>query len=267
MSDQLLRSFASRAHDLVPHVNFDELVHRGERLRRRRRATVAGVVGALVAITGYALSVPSDQRATGPADGDRGQVEATPYPGGVSLPRLAAGTYELRPSWDPSHPSVVFTVPKRWHGWYGPNRFAGKHGYVGFLALEVDEVVSHPCNALRGGWPVNGAGSLVQTLTRLPGHRLVMAPTPDDRFGYPGTHLRLKAGAIGCPDDREWRLWSDQTGLMQSAGAGSTMDLWVVDVEPKPLLLVATTMPRTPQRVIDELGAVVDSVRLVPGEQ
>jgi hypothetical protein len=54
---------------------------------------------------------------------------------------------------------------------------------------------------------------------------------------------------------------------MQSAGSGSTMDLWVDAVEPRPVLLVATRTPRTPERVIDELDAVVDSVRLVPGER
>ena len=101
--------------------------------------------------------------------------------------------------------------------------------------------------------------------SRLPRHRVVVAPEPDDRFGYPATHLRLRAGDLSCPGAvTEFELFLADHGLIASLGSRSILDLWVVDVGRHPVLVAATWTPNSPTWLVRETAAVLASVRLVP---
>jgi hypothetical protein len=267
MTDQLLRDFASRAQDHVPPADFDDLVTRGDMLRRRRRTTVAAALAAVVGLIGYAVTAPDDPRADGPAD-DRTQVDAAPYPGGFDFPALEAGTYELRMTWRPDGPSALVTVPEGWTGWVGPLRGNGEMLYGGVLVLDVRAVADKPCTLFRERMvPVTDSRSLLAALQNLPRHRVVQQPSDDDRFGYPATHLRVRAGdRARCANDLKFQLFdAERGGLVDSTGPGSQVDLWVVDLDSGPVLVVAVAVPGTPHRILDEISSVVESIELRPG--
>ncbi|HET6561877.1 MAG TPA: hypothetical protein VFG72_08375 [Marmoricola sp.] len=142
-----------------------------------------------------------------------------------------------------------------------------QNGRVGVLALEVDALVERPCGPERPGERIHNAAELVRALVRTPHHRVTLEPEPDDRFGHPGTHLRLRAGPLAecVASDGPFWLWDTQVGPMESPGVGARMDLWVVDIGTRPVMLAAVSTPDTPRSALEELDAVVKSVEFVPG--
>jgi hypothetical protein len=268
MTDHQLHEFAARARECVAVPDFDELDRRGARRRATRRITAVGVAAAL-ALTGYLAVGQRRDTAEQPIDRpDQVQGATEPYPGSAAWLPLDAGTYRLRLDHQDPPVTATFTTPDGWRGWFGPNRPVGRDGYVGLLLLTVDRVVARPCQPGTGGMDTVGPGAaaLVEALTRMPRHRVTMRPRPDDRFGFPGTHLQVLAGAgVQCPHYEDFLLWHTQAGIIQAAGPHARLDLWVVDVHGTPVLVSATSMRGTPRWALRELDAVVDSVVLDAG--
>ncbi len=239
------------------------------RRRRRRRVRVAAVVCAAMAlaVVGYMTTTRPLPAADQPeARHAQVRLDATWWPGGESRPQLRAGTYELPLDRNDVPFTALVTVPEGWRGWYGPDREVGPHGYVGVLLLSVMQVVSRPCREGTRGMRMvaDGPSVLVEALTRMPRHRVRIAPRPDDRFGLPGTYLQVRGTGARCPGGAEFELWNTKEGLVPAAGPRARMDLWVVDMHGTPVLVAATSAPGTPGWALRQLDQVVASVELDP---
>jgi hypothetical protein len=276
MSEQQLREFGERAVALVALPDLEELEHRGTRLRRRRQAIAATGAAAVVAAVAWAsVNVSQPKADQDPAQKQDPLANAESYYGFDSRPELEAGSYTWRVSSYLDRDRAVVTLPAGWHAWrLGPNRWLDadtehQTGYVGLIVTEVSNVVEEPCRGGSDG--MNEVGTdpqeLVHALATMPGHRLLLTPRPDDRFGYPGTHLRLVARHVECPGDQGFDLTTD-TGIGEtifSSGRGSRVDIWVIDVgERRPVTVWATVDQGSPGWLKDQLDQVVATVRLVP---
>jgi len=264
MSEQRLREFADRAESLVTIPDLDRIERGGDRLRRKRLAFTAGAVAAVVGVAAALTSTGLLTRAgNGPPVAPVRVV--APWPGGVSQPALDAGTYELDVSDDIGAPNVQLTVPDGWDGWYGPS-WDVEEAFATLLVLDVNKVVVTACKQGSYGMEEIGEGpdALVTALTRIPRHRVVVAPEPDDRFGYPATYLRLEAGRARCPFNAPFELLDTTNALIHSGGPNTFLDLWVVDVEGYRLLVLATATETSPDWLKSELASMVDSVKFVP---
>lgn len=249
------------------HPDHGVIVRRGARLRRRRSVAVGAAALVMVTAAGW-LADPDLDVPPAPArlSRDPVSVELARWPAKASAPPVAAGTFTLAFSLDVDAPSAQIATPAGWRSWFGPLR-RSQGAAAAVLVSRVNEVAATPC-----GWYFQGLEdvgdsprALVAALARLPRHRVVVAPEPDDRFGYPGTHLRLRAGDLSCPGAvTEFELFLADHGLIASLGSRSILDLWVVDVGRHPVLVAATWTPNSPDWLVRETAAVLASVRLVP---
>ncbi len=235
--------------------------------RSRRGLVAAGCLAATLALGAHAARPATPTEPPVDASGQP-RLEAGWWPGGQDRPRLRAGTYELPLDRHDVPFTALVTVPGGWRGWYGPERPVGSRGYVAVLLLNVLQVVSRPCQAGTRGMAVldRTPAALVEALTRLPGHRVTVAPHADQRFGVPGTHLRVRGtGAAACPQGAVFELWNTTAGLVPAVGPHARMDLWVVDLHRTPVLVAAVSAAGTPGWALHELDRVVASVDLDQG--
>jgi hypothetical protein len=263
MAEQRVRDFADRAESLVTIPDFETIERGGDRLRRQRNLLASGVIAAVVAVTATLTANGLHTRADEPV----APPIVTPWPGDASVQPLQAGIYELDVSDKRGAPNVQLTVPDGWDGWYGPVH-GTRNAFLGVLVLDVTKVVSTPCKPGSYGMDEVGDGTqaLVAALMRIPRHNVMVAPERDDRFGYPGTHLRLQAGRVDCPFGADFELFSTDGGLIQAAGPHVGMDLWVVDVDGYRFLVAASATRNSPDSLKGDLDSVVASIRFVATE-
>lgn len=281
MSERLLEAFREEAERTTPVPAF-ELIEASGRARRRRRHTVVGAVAACaLVVTGLLVGTEGGRGDPQPAEDPDDTSLVTPYPGG-RMTTLPEGTYEMRPP-HRSQPVVRFTLPAGWNSWVGPNRFEGLSDRVtdragsnnevleqdpewllGLLFLDVEWLAQRDCTMtdLRG----DGTTSLVQALTKASRLRVTSGPEDTVRFGHPAVHLRLQQhGRVGgCFNDK---LLNAAVNLsLTYLERDTTYDAWVVDLDGRPLLVLAVWTGRTPSEEVDDLLGVVDSVQILERE-
>ena len=182
-------------------------------------------------------------------------------------PPLERATYELQPSWQRDDLTVRLTAFEGWYAAQGPERWDGD-GFASLLVLDVTGVMSYPCGR-RLSWLTptpNGAYELAGALARMPRMHLVTPPEPVQRFGYPTTHLRLQTTSdAGCPAGADLQLIDTvDNGVISSPGPGASLEMWVVDVDGDPMLVMASHLPDTPAGTLGQLRAMVASIEFVP---
>jgi hypothetical protein len=277
MSERLLEAFredVEHATRVPPY----ELVEAAGRARRRRRHAVVGAVTACVlAVTGILVGTERGRGDPQPAERPDGTSEVTPYPG-ARMTTLREGTYELEPA-HRARPVVRFTLPAGWNSWVGPNRFeglreqvadqAGTNGEVleqdpewllGLLFLQVDWLAQRGCTMtdLRG----DDTPSLVQALTKASRLRVTSGPEDTVRFGHPAVHLRLQQQGreAACLNDN---LLNAAVNLgVTYLERDTTYDAWVVDLDGRPLLVLAVWTAKTPEDEVEDLHEVIDSIQI-----
>jgi hypothetical protein len=268
MSDLRLREFAARAEELVTPPDLADLDRRGRALRQRRRGGVAALVACALAVVGLVTlrDDPGDTVEPAPPPND-----SRVYPG-PQMRTLEPGSYVLLPSFAPGHPQARLTMPAGWNSWVGPNRFDGHapgrdNGealeratwYVGVLVIEVDSVASGLCDSAQRA-DVATAETLSRAVSQIPGYRTTREAASSAMFGYPATHLQLRSTLYMK------RNCVEAPGLFNASGRGllgstvEPMDVWVVDVDGTPVLVVATWSATTPTAVRQELAEVIDSI-------
>jgi hypothetical protein len=250
------------------------------RWRRRHGLLVAGALALVVALAVglFSRGGPAPSAEPPPASAELSTPDARLWPpvrfpdtqARNDTPPLESAVYQIRPSWRPGAPTVRLRTFEGWYAADGPVQSAGR-GFAGLLVLDVRGVVTHPCGRGRS-WqsPVPGrAPALVRALVTMPRTRVVTAPERVDRFGHPTTHLRLRTTprAAHCPGGTEMFLLDTVgSGVVHAPiGPPADLELWVVDVDGHPLLVMASSLPGTPARTLHELHAMVDSIRFVPG--
>lgn len=266
MPEQQLHHFAHRAEQCVVVPDLDALVRRGAVRRRRARGVIAGLVVAAVAVGGVLVGSRLDTRAQEPVRPPEPRPVMS-YPAGDGSQTLEPGTYRIGS--DPSFTALI-TVPEGWSSWLGPVRHgAGADvdaGAVAVIVLEVSAVTNEACQLDLADMTQVGSdpAALVQALQVLPRHRVVLAPRPDDRFGFPATHLAVEASAQARCPYRDFPIFAGGGERVGSAGPHSRMDLWVVDVAGRVVLVDATTAEAATHQARAELAATVGSIRLEP---
>ncbi len=264
MLDQRMRALARHVEDGVEMPDLAGLVDRGVVLRRRRRRVVAAALVSCLVAVGYLTTLDREPSAD-PPPAVEPESSARYYPGGIQPPELEAGTYAINVATDRGEVTAEVTVPDGWRGWIGPHR-PFRTGVVSLLVQDVAYVTETPCRT--GVEDMTAVGDapadLVRALTRIPGHELVVAPEPDDRFGVPATHLVLQSWArLTCPDSY-FGLWSTGGTIpIWSLGPDTRMELWVLDVDGEAVLVSALSTPDVPARGLRELAEVVESVEIL----
>lgn len=278
MSERLLEAFreAAEQHARVPA--FETIETAGRRRRLRRHAVAGAATACVLGVSGIVAGTFGDSTDPQPAE-DPDQTSLTrPYPV-MTNTTLDAGTYEFRPSKDASLPAVRFTLPAGWNSWLGPNRFAGlddlatdegrtnaellvqdPEWVLGMVALDVKWIAQPRC--VMTDMTGLDTAALVGALTTVPRLAVTSGPESTVRFGHPAVHLQLRQRGPGdaCPQDS---LMTTAEAAMRYLGRGSTIDAWVVDMDGRPLLLMAVWTAGTPSAEVQDLHAVVDSVELV----
>ena len=106
---------------------------------------------------------------------------------------------------------------------------------------------------------------LVAAFRGPPDHQ-ASAATPASIGGYPGQRIELDVHLYMCPFDQA-QLWQTPTGSVRTmAGEEEMSTLWIVDVDGERLVVDATSYPETSDEDVDELLAVVDSIRIQPAD-
>ncbi|WP_107765977.1 hypothetical protein [Nocardioides terrigena] len=278
MSERLLlESFREDAERLTRLPAF-ELIEAAGRARRRRRHTIGGVVAAcLLATTGVVVTTTGDTPDPRPAEDPAPRSLATPWPG-PTMTTMKEGTYEFRPSIAPGSPPVLVTLPPGWNAWEGPNRFEGldrsvtddadvnegvieehPRWYAGLLVLDVQWVAQRGCSF--ADTADDDAAALAQTLVRLPGFGVDTGPTSATVDGLPALHLRLR-GLGTLPRCTGGVVLHSSHGPIGGGEADTLYDVWVIDTGVSPVLVWAEWSRSTPQRDVDDLLAMVDSVEI-----
>jgi hypothetical protein len=195
----------------------------------------------------------------------------TPITLDVSNDELSAGTYRLTldRAGPRELPPILITVPEGWsnfHGWglFGPEDEAGEVTSLGFW--DVARIYGHPCDS-RGTLfdPGPTADDLAQALAEIP-LRNATAPTDVTVDGYDGKYVEWSV-----PDDADfstcdtgdyvsWKSMGWNSERYQQ-GPGQIDRLWILDVNGVRLVIDAFHWPSTSSEQLEELQAVVDSIR------
>ncbi|MFC7360099.1 hypothetical protein [Nocardioides astragali] len=278
MSEQLLEAFREDAEQHARVPAFETIQAAGRRRRLRRHAVVGAMTACILGVSGIVAGTSGDSTDPQPAEDPDETSLTTPYPV-MTNTTLEAGAYEFRPSKDTSLPAVRFTLPAGWNSWLGPNRFAGlddlttdegrtngkllvqdPEWVLGMVALDVKWIAQRGCTMtdLTG----EDTTSLVEALTAVPRLTVTSGPESTVRFGHPAVHLQMREQGTGdaCPQDS---LMTTAEAAVRYLGRGTTIDAWVVDVDGRPLLLMAVWTARTPSAEVQDLLGIVDSIELV----
>ena len=274
MTEQQLKEFGARAETLVEIPDFAALDRRGHDLRIRRRAGVAAALAAVLALSGAAVW-QTQRSSVDDKPIERPHSQTHTYQG-ASMKTLAAGTYQLHPSADEGKLVAELTLPRGWNAWVGPNKFDGhapgrSNGaalghmtwYVGALALEVDQVNTHGCRG-PGLRVLESRRQVVDALSRAFSMELVREPRQVQRFGHQATRMQMRVTREfeDCPvPDDAVVFHSTLDGSIQYAPVGTVLDIWVVDVDGRPIYVQGAWTPNAPARARTELDGILDSIR------
>jgi len=98
-----------------------------------------------------------------------------------------------------------------------------------------------------------------------PGYQ-ALATTPASIDGHLGQRIDLYLYLFMCPFDQA-HLWQTPSGSVRTpAGDEERSTLWIVDVAGERLVIDVTSYPGTSDEHLDELMAVVDSIRIQPAD-
>lgn len=281
MSERLLDAFRDEAERYTPLPEFEPIESAGRWRRRRRHAALGVVAACTLAAAGFLAGPDADPGEPQPAEDSERSSFVTPYPD-HAMTTLAEGTYEMKPSPGSSLPVVRFTVPPGWNAGLLPERFEGMGGgvtydaevnrallakdpdwFAGVHVLDVRWVAQRGCSDV----DVTDTASLVRALTNIPGLEVTSGPEAAVRFGHPAVHLRLREQGGQPPSCPRATVLRDATGnLFTHAERGTTTDVWVIDVDDRPVLLGAYWTRGTPRAEVDAALGILDSVELLDSE-
>lgn len=273
MSERLLDAFREEAERAIMLPEFERIEAVGRARRLRRRALVGAAAACALVVTGLLAATGRDH--DGPQPAEDTHSPATLYPG-LEMVTLEEGTYELAPYADVDLPAARVRVPEGWNASSGPDRFEGigpvgtdntkalerSRWYAGLYVTEVIGLADRNCATV---WLLgDGVDEVLPHLTKLPRVESTFGPDLVTRFGHPAYHLGLEVTRPG-PDCRE--TIGGTNGPIGRLGPGGTYDIWLVDLDGEPLLVVAGWTRHTPPSVVDELMAMADSIELQPRQR
>ena len=91
---------------------------------------------------------------------------------------------------------------------------------------------------------------------------MTYGPAPATRLGHPAFHLGLRETRPG--PDCALETFHNARGPISNLGLGGTYDIWLIDVDGEPLLVVAGWTRDAPASVVRDLLTMADSIELHP---
>lgn len=197
---------------------------------------------------------------------------------------LEPGPYFIDPDLDPTTSlRVIYEVPAEgWQRWIGAAKFA-ERGHVGLSITTVTNVVRDGCGDHSWADPPVGSSvnDLADALASLTPFQVTSARTEVTMYGYPGVHLEWTVpdlpyeaegddGAfIDCVDGelKSWVAAIDTEpgdAFYGYTGPGYTEEFWILDVEGTRLMIASGRSADSPADDIEELGSILDSIRIEP---
>jgi hypothetical protein len=207
-------------------------------------------------------------------------VGGQPTPTASSKPSPRALTEEFVPleagTWvaaDPFIVRVTFTVPDGWEGGIGGEYFAGLNplGRPGGLNfLDIGKVYADPCHFESRFVDLSGVRSVDDFAATLANESSLVDkfPTRISLGGYSGRELIMTApdtfkGCTLSPDG--YAVWQLPLGANYSMQPGQTSRLMILDVGGRRLVIDIPELPGQTAQELAEVLAIVDSIRLAPG--
>lgn len=201
------------------------------------------------------------------------------------LEPVEPGTYFMDPDLDPSTPlRVVYDIePDGWSMWAGAVKFEEDERHVGMSITTVDNLVSDGCTDHSRADPPIGPSvdDLASALADLAPFEVTSPPGDVSVYGYDGKHLELTVPDLPVEPSGDGLRFSECTsGQLMSwvapwdtsdgdafygyTGPGYTEEFWILDVEGTRLMIAAERSAGSPEDDLDELQAILDSIRIEP---
>ena len=220
-----------------------------------------------------AAIAPSTTQA--PASTTTEPVESIPTLGSGGEEDLEPGTYLLdfqrRAAGQREYPQVVLTVPDGWQNYrgflVGARRDTQRHVNVSFW--DVTYLYGHPCDWSGSSFdPGRTVEELVAALVDIP-MRNATTPVEVTVNGYQGFMLEWSVPTdidfASCDEGffESWRAAGWSTDRYQQA-PGQVDRLWILDMDGSRLVIDAAYRSGATEQDLEELFAVVDSIRFQP---
>lgn len=260
MSERMFEAFREEAERLTEVPAFEPIEQRGRQLRRRRQAFVGSVAASVLAVTGILVAMGDEPRTQRPAEPAPARDEVI-FLGVESPPDL---TYERPADWENLG---IGTESGEWH----------ERNVAQFEATVAVRVAKDPCQVSRGALDFRTAATepapLAAQLASMARVRVLLGPVPDDRFGLPALHLRLRGTDPACTrDDGGGMAGVYEPGgfvAVQSRSSGGkwpdplgVADLWLVDVGDQVVLIEAVTGRQVSAENRATLEGILDTVTI-----
>jgi hypothetical protein len=228
---------------------------------------VIGVIGIALVLRPGGTSIGSQ----GPAAAPSPSAAPTPTPTPQRLPNgeLQAGTY-IGAVLKPNPLTWTLTVPAGWSGYdewavLGPETPDDKGVVVG--AILNAGIPADSCSAA-GTKPATSVAELVAAVQARKDW-IVSEPVDVSIGGFSGTRidLELPKNVLVCgPSKQDYAVIVEQldgTGWY-AQGASNRFNLWVLDVEGKPLVVMRNGYADSPPEQLSQSDAIVNSIVITP---
>jgi hypothetical protein len=205
----------------------------------------------------------SDGGPEGPLAGPLLPYEGPLHPGTYVIARGAPAYVEpLR---------ITFDVAGRgWEAWSaGVVKRDADEPHISAVAFaDVTNVYADPCRNAGGLLqpPVGpSVDDLAAALQALPGLEVVVPARPAALGGFSGTYLELQVDPeldLTTCDGGSFDSWVAENANRYHQGRGQLEEFWILDVQGTRLVVNASHFPETPPRHLEQLRALVDSIRI-----
>lgn len=286
--DWLIRAFLAEGQDELPDQVYDAVRDRIEQTNQRvvigpwrtpfmNRFVAIGLGAAVVMIAafiGIQLLGGPNVLGQGPAEQPAPTVTPVPRPTPVPSPVPAD---VVRGPLNPGSVrtvtiqgiSMTFTVSGA--GWeahgrpYVSKSSAGPQGAEAILywASFPEGMSAEPCSVVIGPTVGSSAADLADAISTAPGTELVAGPSEATLGGLPALAVVVAIRSeMGC-DPGYFYSWEPFTmgAMWPAAGPGTTIRVWIVDVDRTLVFIAAATHSDVDARVEGELQQIVDSIQ------
>jgi hypothetical protein len=227
---------------------------------------VVAVVGINLLPTRVGIGPGGPTVTPSPSPTPQPSVSPTPAAAFPARGELAIGRHAL------TMDDITFTLELTTSGWISEGSFGIDKGQqtgpdaAGFLFWDdtPDGVYSDPCGQVQGPPIDQTTTDLAAAVSTVPGVELVSGPSDVSVGGRPAKQV-----VITIPEDAEcgggeggFHIWYDQSiGGRWATELGSTIRVWIIDVDGVPLVIEAETYREAGAGIEQEIQQIIESIR------
>ena len=276
-ADRVLETVLSRL-DTTPQRRRMLPSRRLAQMNTQLKLLIAAAAVVVVAVVGYQL-LPR----TGSVGGQPPTAPPTPTPVATPAPQApTAGPTATLPAIPPAgalaigrHPltleGVPFTFEIAHTGWVSNGAFGfdkepipGATG-ASFIYWEhdADGVFTDPCGDVEAPPVGRSAAAIAAAIAAIPGIELVAGPTAVTIGGKPAQYVAIRIPDVIACAPNHFYLWYDSSlpdNARYATDTGSTIRVWIIEVDGKRVQLDGETYKGAGPEIGDELQAIIDSI-------